>query len=343
MSRESKLDLSNVSFEDVLEGTSASKSATADVEIPDKPVDLDTVTTPEPVIPKKEVDEPEPDESGEGTYESLNKLLGYEVEGEFDESVEGIADYTKAVATKIAQEELKDLFSTFPDVKEYLEYRLNNGSPDKYFESKFGESDYSKYTNITESDETTQEVIVRKYLAQQNFTDEEINETIRDYKDTGLLYKTAKKAADKLVASQKTRKEELIMQQAERAREEEAKRTEVIGEITDVVEKGKLKNLVIPEKDRKEFKSWLLNPDAKGQTKRQATMSKLSMQEKLELEYLVFKGFNLNDLVKTEVTKTRIDFLKKGATSKQTRLSGTGKETKTGNKQLDQIKLTDIL
>lgn len=336
---EAKFDLSKVSFEDVIDGTTAPTPKSEDVKIPEKEDDV-------PIPPKKEeVENTEDNDNQEASfYESLNKLIGYEVEGEFDESVEGVAEYAKAIGQRMAEEEVRDLFESFPDVKEYLQFRLNNGDPAKYFETKYGE-DYSKYA-VTEEDVTTQETIVRKYLVNDGYKEDQINEIIKDYKDTGLLYKQAKRLAEKLTESQKYKKEELLVKQAEEARLAEEKRQEMVSEINSTIDKGTLHNIVIPEKDRKDFKAWLLQPDQRGQTKRQATMSQMSIQQKLELEYLAFKGFDLKDLVRKEAANTKIEFLKKGAASKGSRLFGTGveKNPKGGlQDKLKDVKLSNLI
>jgi hypothetical protein len=338
---ETRLDLSKVTFEDVLDSTSKTP-------LPSKKQD-------DIVIPQKEEDGDEPDEvpvdntdnnndnaDSESFYENLQKILGYEIEGEFDESVEGVAEYTKAIGQKIAEEEVRDLFDSFPDVKEYLQFRLNNGDPAKYFESKYADPDFSTYT-ITENDEVTQEVVARKYLTQEGYQADQINEMIKDYKDTNLLYKQAKRFNERLVESQKTKREEVLSKQAESARMAEQQRMEMVAEINQVIDKGTLHNLVIPDKDRKEFRAWLLQPDAKGQTRRQSTMSQMSLAQKLELEYLAFKGFDLKDLIRKEANQTKINFLKNGAANKGSRLAGTGgaKVNKPG--ALGNIKLSDIL
>lgn len=336
--QESRLDLSKITFEDVLDGVPATGKKAPDVVIPPK----DQTPDPEPDPEPEPTPEPEPDSSN--FYTEINRILGYEVEGEFDESVEGVANYTKAVAEQIAQAEIKDLFENFPDVKEYLQFRLNDGSPEKYFEAKYADADYTKYNNFTENDEATQEIVVRKYLSNQGWSEEEITETVKEYRDSGLLYKNAKRAADKLVTMQHSKKESLLASQAEQAKLAERQREETIAQISGALDKGSLKNIMIPEKDRKEFKQWLLQPDAKGVTKRQQAMAQLSLEEKLELEYMVYKGFDVKDLIKKEATKTRIDFLKNAASSKNSRLGGTGKEAKfpKGNK-LEGLKLENIL
>ena len=331
------LDLSKVSFEDILTGNDRNP-------VPDKkvepPASVEPVK-PEPVIVEPPVkDDPTPDDVN--LYEKLSQIIGYEIDGEYEESVEGIAEYAREVGKTIAQEELRELFDSIPDVKEYLEYRLNGGAPEKYFEGKFGDIDYSKY-QISETDEVTQEIVVRKFLASQGFSEDEVNETIKDYKDTNLLYKTAKTAVNKLVESQRSKKDQVVAEQARKAREDMIERERVITEITEVVDKGTLQNIVIPEKDRKEFRAWMLQVNAKGETKRQEAMRKLSLQEKLELEYLVFKGFNLKDLVAREAAKTRVDFLKK-ADGKGSKLGKTGVPLKSDPKGGKfNINISDIL
>lgn len=337
---ESKLGnlLSKTTFEDVLDPRPAEPTKTPDkkddIKVPDKPDDAVPLNTPK-------TDTEPTNDSEESFYESLAKIMGYEVEGEFDESVEGIAEYAKAVGQRIAEEEVKDLFESFPDVKEYLQFRLNNGDPAKYFESKYGEVDYSTF-NVTEQDVTTQETVVRKYLKSEGYNEEEVTETIKDYKETGLLFKQAKRIADRLTEAQKEQKEELIYRQAELAREQEAQKQAMIAEISQTIEKGSLHNLIIPEKDRKEFRAWLLQPNHKGQTKRQETMNGLSLAQKLELEFLAFKGFNLEDLVRKQVTQNKINFLKKNLDSKGSRLAGGQTKVPSDNK-LGNIKISDIL
>lgn len=342
---EGKIDLRSVTFEDVLEGNVKGPDVkTPDVKLPDKTELKDTLPDDEPKVePKTEPKKEDTPSEEESIFEGLQKILGYEIEGEYEESVEGVAEYTKTVAQKIAEEEVKDLFEAFPDVKEYLQFRLNDGDPAKYFESKYGDTDFSKY-QITEADEITQEIVVRKYLASQEHSEEQINDIIKDYKETGLLFKTAKRAADKLTEVQRVKREQLTAKQAEAAREAELQKQEMVGEITTTIDSGKLHTIVIPEKDRREFKSWLLNPNAKGQTKRQEAMSKLTMQQKLELEYLAFKGFNFGDLVKKEATQTKVNLLKKSVQAKGSKLGTGGREPqfkKPGD--LTGIKVSDLI
>ncbi len=344
---EGRVDFSKISFEDVVDPVINPQVEPPKEKVtkPIEKIDQDNDSDLDAVQPDAKATSDKVEQSVDTPiYESLNKLIGYEVDGEFEESVEGIAEYTKKVGQKMAESEVKELFEAYPDVKEYLQFRLNDGDPAKYFESRFGDMDYSKI-KITEQDEATQELVVKKYLSAQDYNEDEIAEFIKDYKDTNLLYKTAQKVVSKLVTTQSAKKEALVSSQAEKAMKAEQDREQFVQEISSTIEKGSLHDLIIPEKERREFKSWLLNVDKKGETRRQQVMSKLSMEQKLQLEYLVFKGFNLKDLVRKEATQTKIDFLKKQTGDKGSRLGGLGKEEQFKSKasKLEGLKINDIL
>ena len=69
--------------------------------------------------------------------------MGYEVEGNFSEDYDGVAKFADAVAQEIAKEQLDTVFSQFPDVEQYLQYRYNGGDPKQYFQATAPVVDYS--------------------------------------------------------------------------------------------------------------------------------------------------------------------------------------------------------
>ena len=156
-------------------------------------------TVEEPVSAGKETAEPkeseEPEE--ESIISELQSKLGYELEQEFDESIEGLTEFTKATAEKMAQEQMQNVFSAFPDVQEYLNYRANGGDPRKYFQTAAPERDFSAM-EVSEGDLVTQKQIVGAFLESQGFDSAEIKETLEDYEDAGILERHARKALTRL-------------------------------------------------------------------------------------------------------------------------------------------------
>jgi hypothetical protein len=323
--------LESLSFDDIVDETRPLETQTnekaetdTETDTEDTSEDVDDVDSTNASTQEDTVE----DDDSESIYSSLNKTFGYDIEGEFDETVDGIAEYTKQVAVKMAESEVQQLFEAYPDVKEYLDFRLKNGDPKAFFEKSFNDVDYASLT-IDEDNESLQEKIVKEDLKKQGYSSDEIEEFVSDYKDSGLLYKMSNKSVKKLVEYQKKEKETLIQEQTklEQQRQEETKK--MVNSIETVIEKGDLKNIIIPESKRKNFKEWLLKPDTSGKTQREKQLESLSWEEKLQLEYMMFSGFNLKDLVQKEARKLNIDRLKEKSKANQTpRLAGSGKNQK---------------
>lgn len=237
------------------------------------------------------------DDSDESIISELQAKLGYEIDQEFDESIEGLTEFTKATAEKMAQEQMQNVFGAFPDVQEYLNYRANGGDPKKYFQTAAPERDFSAM-EIKEGDLVTQKQVVGAFLQSQGFEADEIKETLEDYEDAGILERHAKKALVRLQNTQAAQKKTLLEQQQQQAQQAAQDNERMWSEINGLVQKGTLKGLSIPERDKKRFFSWMASPiDNKGNSQRSIDRSKLDQETLLALEYIVYKGFDLSKLV----------------------------------------------
>ena len=158
MSKEDNLDLSKISVSALLDDQPAPAAETTE-ETPET-VETETPTTDETVeetaeetseeIQEDDTEAPAPnddlqeaadaleadtetEETEVSIISTLKERLGYDVEGEFEDDYDGIAGLTKAMAEKIAEEQFASVFQSFPDIQEYLNYRVSGGDPDKFF------------------------------------------------------------------------------------------------------------------------------------------------------------------------------------------------------------------
>ena len=69
----------------------------------------------------------------DGIISSIAKSLGYELEKEYAETEEGLAEFTKDIAQNIAEDQLDGLFKQFPLVQKHLDFVLAGGDPEKFF------------------------------------------------------------------------------------------------------------------------------------------------------------------------------------------------------------------
>jgi len=335
MSKEDNLDLSKISVSALLDDQPAPAAETTE-ETPET-VETETPTTDETVeetaeetseeIQEDDTEAPAPnddlqeaadaleadtetEETEVSIISTLKERLGYDVEGEFEDDYDGIAGLTKAMAEKIAEEQFASVFQSFPDIQEYLNYRVSGGDPDKFFKVAAKEIDFGKL-QLSKEDKGMQRKVVENFMQMQGFEPEEISETIQDYEDAGLLLKNSERAVKKLAAHQIKEKESLVKKQQEQAQENARQTQETWGQIGTIINKGRLRDFTIPESDKKRFYSWMATPvDNKGRSQRLIDREKLDQESILAMEYLMYKGLDISKLVSAKVNTKQAASLK---------------------------------
>ena len=352
-----KLDLSKVSVNDIFNDNGPTpepqveETTEAVEETQDEPQEEEQpVEEPQEEQAEDQVEEPvSKEQSAEATEEEesiINELqakLGYELDGEFDESIDGLLDFTKATADKIAQEQMQNVFSAFPDVQEYLNYRANGGDPKQYFQTAAPERDFSAM-EVSEGDVVTQKQIVGAYLEGQGFDQSEIKETLEDYEDAGILERHAKKALTRLQTAQAQEKKTLIERQQQQAQAQAQENERMWTEINGLVQQGSLKGLTVPERDKKRFFDWMASPiDQQGNSQRSVDRANLDQETLLALEYIVYKGFDLSKLVANNNTTQKARSLR-SKLSKGTSSNSRMKNSKPGYTKAQKLPdLKDLL
>jgi len=102
---------------------------------------------------------------------------------------------------------------------------------------------------------------------------------------------------------------ELQQQQAVQQREEQKK---FWNEVYDTIEDSKeFSGIVVPQKEKAKFFKYLSTPVTKdGYTQRDKDHYESSMDVKLAIDYLMFKGFKLDDVIKNKVGTSKAKALK---------------------------------
>ena len=231
MSKEDNLDLSKISVSELLDdqqipSTETTEETSEDVDTETSKADETSEETTEETsvdIQEDDTEAPEPnedlqaadtletetEESEASIISTLKERLGYEIEGDFEDDYDGIAGLTKAMAEKIAEEQFRSVFQSFPDIQEYLNYRVSGGDPDKFFKVAAKEIDFGKLA-LNKEDKGMQRKVVESFMQMQGFEAEEITEAIQDYEDAGILLKNSERAVKKLAAHQVKQKESLV-------------------------------------------------------------------------------------------------------------------------------------
>lgn len=299
----------------------------------------ETVEEPvaEPAAPAAEEAAP-----AESMFATLGAKLGYEVEGDFAEDYDGLAEYTTAVGQQIANEQLEKIFASMPDVKEYYEYRANNGDPLKYFEAQQAEMDYH---NVDIQNEAIQKRVLIDGMRQQGFGDEDIARMVESYEDAGILADNANIYLRQLQATQGQRKQQLLAQQEQEAQQQRAAAEEYWNSVQSTINQGNLKGMQIPTRQRGKFYEWMTTPvNEQGFTQRDLDRQNIDQETALAVEYLLYQGFDLKKLASNAASTQKVSALKSKLTAAPSAGSRMKSRTKSGTTKANTIpSLKDLL
>lgn len=286
-------------------------------------------------------EEEDGDDDGEGSItDSIAKALGYELEKDYADTEEGLAEFTKDVAKEIAEDQLQALFEQFPTVQKHLDYVLAGGDPDKFFQTYNPSMDYGQI-EMDKDDTRTQKGFLTEYLREKGHDDDFIKDMIEDYEDSGKLYDRALNAQKHLAAGQAKEREEIVARQRE-AQKEQQKQTEEFWEsVATTIEQGKeFAGIKIPDREKAKFFDYISKPvNKQGQTKRDVDYASAEMDAKLALDYLMYKKLQLSDIISTKVKTASAQNLRQKIQSNQERIKNFGKAEKGKIKTFDPDQL----
>jgi len=286
-------------------------------------------------------DEDDGEDDGEGSItDSIAKALGYELEKDYADTEEGLAEFTKDVAKEIAEDQLQALFEQFPTVQKHLDYVLAGGDPDKFFQTYNPSMDYGQ-VEIDRDDSRTQKGFLTEYLREKGHDDDFIKDMIEDYEDSGKLYDRALNAQKHLAAGQAKEREEIVARQREAQKQQQQQTEEFWESVATTIEQGKeFAGIKIPDREKAKFFDYISKPvDKQGRTKRDVDYASAEMDAKLALDYLMYKKLQLSDIISTKVKSASAQNLRQKIQSNQERVKNFGKAEKGKIKTFDPDQL----
>lgn len=341
-----KINVDDISFEDLMDGGIESSVEVEELELEtNEPDEIDAKTKESDIETDLDVDAKEKEEeeeietpvqksrTKETTSDSIEKdaeetaeeddsivgqvlsTLGYEVDDNYEDTTEGLVSLTKDIGTQIADETLDKLFEQYPLVGKHLEYVMNGGDSSQFMETNDPRQDYSKM-KIKESDTRSQKSVLSEYFRIKGHDKEFIDELLEDYEDSGKLQTKADSALKALVQVQDQYKEQMLVDQKQKQQTAIAEQKKFWDGVYDTIDNSKeFKGISIPEREKTKFFDYLSKPVTKeGYTQRDLDHNESDMDVKLAIDYLMYKGFNLDKLIdkkaRTKSTRALKDKIK---------------------------------
>tara|TARA_R100000742_G_C4236844_1_gene57287 strand:- start:241 stop:780 length:540 start_codon:yes stop_codon:yes gene_type:complete len=126
-----------------------------------------------------------------------------------------------------------------------------------------------------------------------------INELLEDYEDSGKLYGKASQAKDAMAKYQQEHREQLQEQQRQTLAEQEQHNREFWSDIADTIKESReFAGIKITEREKRNFYNYISQPvDKSGKTQRDIDHLEADVEVKLAVDYLMYKGFNLDEII----------------------------------------------
>ena len=359
-----KIALDDIMFDDILDGGVATEPIDAGLEVEDEILD-------EPEVDDDLTDDQEYDqEDDRGDEDSDDEVedkplktktvedsdtesntvvgdilekLGYDTENEYDDTTDGLLQLTQDVGSQIAEEQLDQLFEKFPLVKNHLQYVLSGGDSQQFMKAYDPNNDYAKM-DVSEGDIASQRSVLNDYFKAKGHEDDFIQEILEDYQDSGKLFNKATRAQEALAKSQTAQREELLKGQKTQQAENNKQQKEFWNGVYDTIENSdEFAGLTVPKREKSKFFGYISNPvNSNGQTQRDIDHGSAEMEVKLAIDYLMFKGFKLDDIIKTKAKTSNAKSLRDKISKNEEKIRSSKKTTRRargGTVDLDNLDL----
>jgi len=287
-----------------------------------------------------EVDEEGGSESIVG--EVLSKL-GYDLEeGSYEDTPEGLANMTTDIASEMADERIDEVLEAFPLVKKHLDYVLAGGQSQNFMEAYDPNLDYDK-VQIEQDDHRSQKAILGDYLELKGHDNDFIEEMLNDFEDTGKLYAKAEAARGALAKHQNAKRDQLITQQREATNKQREELNDFWDNVSDTIEDSdSFAGIAVPRRDKAKFFDYLSTPvNKQGQTQRDVDHSGADMEIKLAIDYLMYTGFDLSEVISSKAKTQNAKTLRERLGKNEDRVKSTRKSSRRNSKlDLDSLDLS---
>jgi hypothetical protein len=233
---------------------------------------------------------------------------------EIEESSEGLKTVINKVAEKASVEAVAKVFTQYPLAADLVKH-LKEGMTIESFLMEKNAIDYTKIELPQVSDEAEEEVnekaiekhkeLIKDNLLAKGASPKEIERYIKASVEEGTTYDDAKDSLKELTDRQKAQIESKKAQEkaAYDASVKEAQDTLV--EITTKVDSGVIGDFKLPKADLQGFKDFVSKFDENGNSQRDIKSSKLTLEQSLLLDYILYKDFKVTGLEKKSATDVK--------------------------------------
>lgn len=226
----------------------------------------------------------------------------------YEDTEEGLVTATLDAAKVFAVKEYEKLIKSDPEFEEFVEYKKNGGTLNDFIQKKTNSWGSFK---LDENNEAQLMNVIIEDLLSAGYEEAQAKQTAELYKDSKRLKEFGKAAYSRLVEAEKKEEENRVKQFEADQKKLQEDTVNHWNSVKETITAGDIDGIVIPEADKEAFYQYLsVAVDDKGNSKRNLERRQLPLKRLLQLDYYMFKGFNLSELVKTAVKTQHVKTLR---------------------------------
>jgi DNA-binding transcriptional MerR regulator len=266
--------------------------APEDLDSKDKDKDNPTDDNPE------NKDTPSDDLDPISVFDQISKITGNKIEGEFDLTVEGLAQREIQSNTNAVNNFIKEIHNSYPDIYDLLAIASNSGDyVSAMKELVAAQSDPLANIEFSDDDIDTQKTIYTHYLKSKGISDKQISALVKMSEDGGTLVEDAKEAYNAYKKNSDTLKQQAIQKQQEAIEAQKASIQRQWKGIEETIKKGVVGGLRIPQPEIPKFVEHLAGELLKDGEGKLFVPLYIEDDNALSTAFFDFRGGKLEDLV----------------------------------------------
>lgn len=285
------------------------------------------------------------DEEPTSVAAEVARTLGFDMENDYDDSLEGLTNFVRDISQNAAEDQLQSLFEQFPEVQQHLDYVLAGGDSREFFQKQGQQIDFNAL-EVRDDDVSMQRAILAQFLQTKGHDTEFIQDTIDTYEDSGRLLANAKRAKDHLAQFQAEQEQMLMEQQQQLYQEQQEQQQQFWNDVADTIESGnEFAGVKIPDREKSNFFDYISQPVGdNGETQRDLDYQEAGTDVKLAIDYMLYSGFDLNGIIEKKAKTQAARNLRDRIVSNEERVKSARKQQRSSrNVDFDQLDLGSIL
>jgi len=286
---------------------------------------------------KEEKEEEEGEKAG---YDVLAKTLIDKGVLENDDDLEDTEESFSSVITKTVDKKVDDYLAEIPEeYKNIIDFMRTGGNAQEYLQSKAR----IDYDNLDLKKPEIQDALIREDLRLQGYDQNDIDEKVQDYRDLEKSEKEATKASKGFSKQQDDRIAAYDKSIADGIKAQDAAEEAEVEELSAAIDKlTEIAGFKLTKKRREAFKKYLFETDAEGETA--ASKASKGIDNRINLYFMDFVGYNFDDLERSVTTKKTKDFSKllSRYKDKSTKVTGVVVEEKNPNPEEQELKIPSM-